>query len=112
MQEVRFPEKLEGNYRYMPLPNSNGKADVMIYRFKEEVENENGEKEFIYDYNSFRTSKLKEENINKNPLAYLDYTEKEKTEKEKMEEKVEKNKSQIDYIAMMTDVEIPEGEEE
>lgn len=30
---------------------------------------------------------------------------------ELMQEKEERNKSQIDYIAMMTDVEIPEEEE-
>lgn len=86
MQEARFPEKLKGKYKYMPLPNSGGKVDVMIYRFREEVEKEDGEKEYIYDYNSFRTSKLTEAEIKADPYSYLDYTEEEKTEKEEIEE--------------------------
>lgn len=82
MQIATFTNKME-NYKYMKLPNSN-EADVFIYRFKEESIDEDGNKSYIYDFNEFRTSKLSEEDIKKDPFNYLEYSEKVLTDKEKI----------------------------
>ncbi len=63
-------------YRYFPL--SDGKADVFIYSFVEEV-TEEGETSFIYDMNEFRVNQeeITEKMIKKNPMKYIDYSNEE-----------------------------------
>lgn len=58
-------------YEYMPLPD--GKADVFIAKFIKE--DEDG---LLYETNEFRTGKLKEKDIAKCPMKYLNYKEEEK----------------------------------
>ena len=63
-------------YRYFPL--GNGKADVFIYDFIEEV-SEEGETSFIYDMNQFKVNQdeITEKMIKKNPMNYIDYSDEE-----------------------------------
>lgn len=60
------------SYRYFPL--GNGKADVFIYKFIEEVTDEEGTS-FIYDMNEFKVDieEISEEVIAENPLDWIDY---------------------------------------
>lgn len=98
MQTARFTEKLDYNYRYMLLPN--GEADVFIYNFvKEEVNEEIVE--YIYEFNEFRTSEITEEQIKENPLNYLNYSNEELSQEEKikkLEDRVEELENQIENI--------------
>lgn len=68
-----FSEK-QPEYRYMPL--SNGKADVFIYKFIEEVTDEDGNVLFFHDFNEFKvnSSEITEKMIIKDPYKYLNYT--------------------------------------
>ena len=69
-----FSEK-QPDYRYFPL--GNGKADVFIYKFIEEVKDEEVDStSFLYETNEFRVNmnELPEKTIKKNPLNYLDYS--------------------------------------
>lgn len=98
MQIARFTEKLDYNYRYMLLPN--GEADVFIYNFIEEEVNEEIV-EYIYEFNEFRTSEITEEQIKENPLDYLNYSNEELSQEEKikmLENRVEELENQIENI--------------
>ena len=68
-----FSEK-QPEYRYMPLQNN--LADVFIYRFVEEVTDEDGNTLFVHDFNQFRinSSEITEKMIKKDPYKYLDYS--------------------------------------
>ncbi len=71
---AEFNEK-QPDYRYFPLEN--GKADVFIYKFIEEITNEETEQvSFLYIQNEFRVNQdeITEEMIKKNPLDYLNYS--------------------------------------
>lgn len=63
-------------YRYFPLRD--GKADVFIYSFVEEVVKED-ETSFIYDMNEFKVNQdeITEKMIKKNPMKYIDYSNEE-----------------------------------
>ena len=82
----------------MLLPN--GEADVFIYNFvKEEVNEEIVE--YIYEFNEFRTSEITEEQIKENPLNYLNYSNEELSQEEKikkLEDRVEELENQIENI--------------
>lgn len=67
-----FSEK-QPKYRYMILDN--GKADVFIYKYIEELKDEDGTVQFAYDMNEFRinVSEISEEMIKDDPESYLDY---------------------------------------
>ncbi|MFQ6793795.1 MAG: hypothetical protein ACLRT4_13635 [Thomasclavelia sp.] len=68
-------------YRYFSLDD--GKADVFIYSFLEE-KNEEDQKTYEYEFNYFKCnqSEIPESVIAENPLAFLNY--KNETEKEKI----------------------------
>lgn len=83
MQTAIFTDKLDFDYKYMPL--SEGEADVFIYQFIKEEETEEGEVNYIYNINEFRTKKISEDEIKNNPFSFLSYSEKELTQAEKIE---------------------------
>jgi len=66
------------DYRYMPL--GNGKADVFIYNFIEEKQDEeDNSSSFIYEQNEFRVNsdEITEKMIKENLNDYLNYTDEE-----------------------------------
>lgn len=68
-----FSEK-QPNYRYMPI--NDNMADVFIYKFIEEVKNEeDNTTQFVHDMNEFRVniSEITEDMIKENPMKYLTY---------------------------------------
>ena len=69
-----FSEK-QPSYKYFKL--GNGKADVFILKFIEEVIDEETEQvSFLYIQNEFRVNQdeITEKMIKKNPLNYLNYS--------------------------------------
>lgn len=54
------------SYIYMPLPD--GKADVFIYKLISA-----DDEGYIYETNEFRTAKVTEAEVAKDPYRYLDY---------------------------------------
>lgn len=94
MQIATFTDKLNMNYKYMVLPN--GEADVFIYNFVEKKKTEEGT-EYIYEFNQFRvkTDEISEEDIQADPLSYLEYSTKELTADEKIE-KLEKKVNELE----------------
>lgn len=71
---AEFTEE-QPSYRYMEL--GNGKADVFIYKFIEEKQNEeDGSTSFIYDFNQFNVDmeEIPEEIIEESPFDFLDYS--------------------------------------
>lgn len=83
MQIATFTDRLDIDYKYMPLPE--GGADVFIYQFVGEQETEDGTINYIYNFNEFRTTKLTEEEIAADPLSFMEYFERELTQEEKIE---------------------------
>lgn len=80
-----------------------GNVDVFIYKFLEEQETEQGEKEYLYQFNQFKTNEelISEKDIKKDPYEYLEYDNKELTpiEKiEKLEKKVEELEKEIETL--------------
>lgn len=81
----------------------NGEVDVFIYKFLEEQENEQGEKDFLYQFNQFRSNEenVSEKDIKKDPYSYLEYDNKELTQTEKIEQlerKVVKLEKEIENL--------------
>ncbi len=70
---TEFNEK-QPEYRYFPL--NNGYADVFIYKFIEELTNEeDGSVSYVYEMNEFRVKQdeITEKMIKDNPQKYLNY---------------------------------------
>lgn len=86
-------------YKYMQLADN--KADVFINKFVEETQDEEGNKKYIYEFNSFRcdSTKITEEMIAENPFKYLDFSPEVKTPEEAIKElknEIEKLKNKIE----------------
>lgn len=78
MKKATFTEK-QPDYRYFPLADGDGKADVFIYSYIGESAETTGEYESVvyeYDINEFRVSQnlITEDMVKANPMKYLDYT--------------------------------------
>ena len=73
-KKVMFSER-QPDYRYMPL--GNGMADVFIYKFIEEIQNEeDGSPSFVYDLNEFRVNinDITEKMVRDDPMSFLEYS--------------------------------------
>ena len=82
---TEFSEK-QPEYRYFPL--NNGYADVFIYKFIEELTNEeDGSVSYVYEMNEFRVKQdeITEEMVKNNPLKWIDYKKIEYSDKERIE---------------------------
>jgi len=106
MQKAYYTEKVEDGARIMPTPVG---TDIEIRKFLVKTETEDGEI-YEYEFNSFRLHDPSQDlldDITENPYNYLDYSVKELT----IPEKIDKNEAMIYYVAMMSDIDLPESED-
>lgn len=90
-------DKLPFNYKYMKL--NDGNVDIFIYNFLEEHTTDEGGKEYLYEFNQFRVleEEITEDMVKEDPFKYLEYTTKQITAEEKIEQ-LEKKVEELEAI--------------